>query len=224
MAGGAGSLSGRLSRPADAAVVPRLRDRRRRGGARRQRRPADRAARRRGGPHGPRHCRDALYRHGDPARLRANGRFRASRRRERGGGDRRLSIGVVARLRRGLVFAGAVRGRARSRHFRHALHRDDGTLAGRHRRPSSRADSCCCSCPERVPQAAEAAVAARTAPPGDSAAAPAATVDPGFGAFSLGGAGSPPRRPPTSPSSATASSTTCRSMRSSRPTQTRITQ
>ena len=51
-------FSGRLSRPADAAVVPRLRDRCRRGGARRQRRPADRAAHRRSGRlHGPRHCR-----------------------------------------------------------------------------------------------------------------------------------------------------------------------
>ncbi len=50
--------------------------------------------------------------------------------------------------------------------------------------------------PERVPQAAEATVAARTPPPGDSAAAPVATVDAGFGTFSpLGGAGSPPRRP-----------------------------
>ncbi|HKN31371.1 MAG TPA: MHYT domain-containing protein [Roseiarcus sp.] len=52
--------------------------------------------------------------------------------------------------------------------------------------------------PERVAQAAEAAVAARTPSPGDSAAAPVATVDAGFGTFSpLGGAGSPPRRPAT---------------------------
>jgi hypothetical protein len=51
--------------------------------------------------------------------------------------------------------------------------------------------------PERV-QSAGAAVAAKSPPPGDSAAAPAAMVDPGFGTFSpLGGAGSPPRRPAT---------------------------
>ena len=78
-AGRARAVSGRLSRPADAAFVPRLRHRRRGGGACGERRSADLAADRRGGGvHGPRHRRDALHRHADAARLRRDGQFAAA--------------------------------------------------------------------------------------------------------------------------------------------------
>ncbi len=50
--------------------------------------------------------------------------------------------------------------------------------------------------PERVQGSPEAAVAAKTPPAAEPVAAPAATVDAGFGTFSpMGGAGAPPRRP-----------------------------
>ena len=102
--------------------------------------PADPAAHRSGGRvHGTRRRRDALHRHGDAPRLRGDGQFAALRAGRRGDRDRRLRTGAVARLRRRVAMASALRDRARPRHLRHALHGDERTLALSASRARSRA-------------------------------------------------------------------------------------
>ena len=124
-AGGAAAVPGGLSGPADAVVVPDLRDRGRDRRLHRQRRAFDAVAPRRLRlPDGRRHRDDALHRHGSAACECSHAARSALRRVEHGRRHRRVRLGALAGRRPGAPAAAhPVGGRLRRGHLGDALHR-----------------------------------------------------------------------------------------------------